>query len=54
MVRQYGEWMRDNWNHPSVAIWDANNETCDALFAEKIIPAVRGLDLSGPPMGEQL
>jgi hypothetical protein len=49
MVRQYGEWMRDNWNHPSVAIWDANNESLDPLFAEKIIPAVRGLDLSNRP-----
>ncbi|HTT63750.1 MAG TPA: glycoside hydrolase family 2 TIM barrel-domain containing protein [Bryobacteraceae bacterium] len=49
MIRQYGEWMRDNWNHPSVAIWDANNETLDPLFAEKIIPAVRGLDLSARP-----
>ena len=49
MVRQYGEWMRDNWNHPSVAIWDANNESLDAVFAEKIIPAVRGLDLSARP-----
>jgi len=49
MIRQYGEWMRDNWNHPSVAIWDANNESLDAQFEEKIIPAVRGLDLSGRP-----
>jgi hypothetical protein len=46
MIRQYGEWMRDNWNHPSVAIWDANNETLDDIFADKIIPAVRSLDLS--------
>ncbi|HTQ55578.1 MAG TPA: glycoside hydrolase family 2 TIM barrel-domain containing protein [Bryobacteraceae bacterium] len=49
MIRQYGEWMRDNWNHPSVAIWDANNESLDPLFADKIIPAVRGLDLSNRP-----
>jgi len=27
MIRQYKDWMRDNWNHPSVAVWDANNET---------------------------
>jgi beta-galactosidase len=46
MIQEYKEWMRDNWNHPSVAIWDANNETWDPSFAEKIIPAVRGLDLS--------
>ena len=49
MIREYGEWMRDHWNHPSVAIWDANNETFDPIFGEKIIPAVRGLDLSNRP-----
>ena len=49
MIRQYKEWMRDNWNHPSVAIWDANNETLDDIFADKIIPAVRSLDLSDRP-----
>jgi hypothetical protein len=49
MIREYTEWMRDNWNHPSVVIWDANNETWDATFGEKIIPAVRGLDLSNRP-----
>ncbi len=49
MIRQYGEWMRDSWNHPSVAIWDATNETLDPIFAEKIIPAVRPLDLSARP-----
>jgi hypothetical protein len=41
--------MRDNWNHPSVAVWDANNETKDSSFGEKIIPAVRALDLSDRP-----
>ena len=49
MIGEYSEWMRDNWNHPSVAIWDANNETWDPMFGEKIIPAVRGLDLSNRP-----
>jgi hypothetical protein len=49
MIQEYKEWMRDNWNHPSVAIWDANNETWDPAFGEKIIPAVRGLDLSNRP-----
>ena len=49
MIREYREWMRDNWNHPSVAIWDANNETWDPMFGDKIIPAVRGLDLSNRP-----
>ena len=41
--------MRDNWNHPSLAVWDANNETKDDVFGAKIIPAVRPLDLSDRP-----
>jgi len=49
MIRQYKDWMRDNWNHPSVAVWDANNETINETFGRKIIPAVRGLDLSNRP-----
>jgi hypothetical protein len=49
MIRQYKDWMRDNWNHPSVAVWDANNETKDAIFGDRIIPAVRPLDLSNRP-----
>jgi beta-galactosidase len=49
MIRQYSDWMRDNWNHPSVAIWDANNETKDPVFGDRIIPAVRPLDLSNRP-----
>ena len=49
LIGEYREWMRDNWNHPSVAIWDANNETWYPDFAAKIIPAVRGLDLSNRP-----
>lgn len=49
MIRQYSDWMRDNWNHPSVVVWDANNETKDTSYGETIIPAVRPLDLSNRP-----
>ena len=42
-------WVRDNWNHPSLVIWDTCNETHDAVFGEKVIPAARKLDLSGRP-----
>jgi hypothetical protein len=48
MVRQYTEWMRDNWNHASVAIWDASNETRSKTLMS-IIERVRGLDLSNRP-----
>jgi hypothetical protein len=49
MISEYTEWMRDNWNHPSVAIWDATNESWLPQFTTKIIPAVRSLDLSNRP-----
>jgi hypothetical protein len=49
MTSEYTEWMRDNWNHPSVAIWDATNESWLPEFTTKIIPAVRSLDLSNRP-----
>ena len=49
MVGEYTEWMRDSWNHPSIVIWDATNESTLPEFASKIVPAVRPLDLSGRP-----
>jgi len=49
MITEYSEWMRDNWNHPSVAIWDASNESWLPQFTSTIIPAVRSLDLSNRP-----
>ena len=49
MITEYSEWMRDNWNHPSVAIWDASNESYLPEFSRTIIPAVRPLDLSNRP-----
>lgn len=45
LENQLGEWMRDHWNHPSVVIWDMQNETrWDRL--EEIINKFRPLDLS--------
>jgi hypothetical protein len=49
MTAEFSEWMRDNWNHPSVAIWDASNESKLPEFTTKLIPAVRHLDLSNRP-----
>jgi hypothetical protein len=49
MITEYKEWMRDNWNHPSVAIWDATNESFLPQFTTIVIPAVRNLDLSRRP-----
>ena len=45
LIKEYGRWMRDNWNHPCVFIWDSNNETISPELV-KIVNAVRPLDLS--------
>ncbi len=49
LTAEYREWIRDNWNHPSVALWDASNESWLPGLTEKVIPAVRDLDLSNRP-----
>ena len=49
IVEQFGQFIRDSWNHPSVVLWDASNETHWEFLGKKLVPAVRGLDLSGRP-----
>jgi hypothetical protein len=48
LSEEYRRWMRERWNHPSVVIWDAQNETINDLIAEAA-NAVRDLDLSNRP-----
>ncbi len=48
IVPEYTEWMRERWNHPSVVIWDAQNESFTAETG-KALQAVRHLDLSNRP-----
>jgi|CXWL01.1.fsa_nt_gi hypothetical protein len=48
LEKEYAEWMRERWNHPSVVIWDAQNETITPETGAAL-SAVRGLDLSGRP-----
>ncbi len=45
---EYIRWMRERWNHPSVVIWDAQNETT-TLLTGQALNKVRGLDLSNRP-----
>ncbi|HLH57159.1 MAG TPA: glycoside hydrolase family 2 TIM barrel-domain containing protein [Verrucomicrobiae bacterium] len=45
---EYGEWIRERWNHPSVVIWDASNET-SSTETGLAVSKVRGLDLSRRP-----
>ena len=48
IAQEYRCWMRERWNHPSVVIWDAQNET-ETPETGIAINAVRSLDLSGRP-----
>ena len=48
LVKEYGEWLRERWNHPSVVVWDASNETTSDQTAPAI-QQVRQLDRSGRP-----
>ncbi|MGN6803909.1 MAG: glycoside hydrolase family 2 protein, partial [Ginsengibacter sp.] len=49
LVKEYTEWMQDRWNHPSVVIWDASNETvCNNGKTDETgeaVSKVRSLDL---------
>jgi beta-galactosidase len=48
LTKQYKQWVEESWNHPSIVVWEACNETRDALMAE-VVENVRRLDLSNRP-----
>ena len=48
IATEYKEWMRERWNHPSVVVWDACNESSSPKTGEAI-RQVRHLDLSNRP-----
>ena len=48
LVKEFGEWVHERCNHPSVAVWDACNETLTPRTGA-VISAVQGLDLSNRP-----
>jgi hypothetical protein len=48
IIPEYVEWMRERWNHASVVIWDAQNES-NTDETGKALKAVRHLDLSNRP-----
>jgi len=48
LISEYNEWMRSRWNHPSIIIWDAQNETVTPETGIAI-NQVRNLDMSDRP-----
>ena len=51
MVSEYVGWMEEQWNHPSVVIWDAQNESISEKEPRTgwALDMVRELDLSNRP-----
>lgn len=49
ILTEFKEFVRDNWNHPSVVLWDASNETHWSYLGDVVIPTVRPMDLSNRP-----
>lgn len=48
IIPEYIAWMRERWNHPSVVIWDAQNES-RIVESGQALQAVRHLDYSNRP-----
>ncbi len=48
LAKEYQDWMEERWNHASVLIWDAQNESVTDVTGDALMK-VRGLDLSNRP-----
>lgn len=48
LVKEYTSWMEERWNHASVVLWDAQNESVVG-FTGEAIQKVRALDISNRP-----
>ncbi len=52
--QEFTQWLYDNWNHPSIVIWDAMNEPGGSgnmsrkILRDKIIPAMQQIDPTRP------
>ncbi|MEA3346750.1 MAG: discoidin domain-containing protein, partial [Candidatus Auribacterota bacterium] len=52
--KEFTQWIYDNWNHPSIIIWDAMNEPSDdgrvsrGIIRDKVIPEMKKLDSTRP------
>lgn len=46
--KEFTRWLQDNWNHPSIIIWDALNECSDDVVQEEIVPEMKNLDPTRP------
>jgi len=48
ITKEFTRWLQDNWNHPSIIIWDALNESSDPVVQNEVIPEMKKLDPTRP------
>jgi hypothetical protein len=48
ITKEFTRWLQDNWNHPSIIIWDALNESSDKIVQREIVPEMKKLDPTRP------
>ena len=48
ITHELSRWVRDNWNHPSIIIWDALNECSYPIVQKEIVPEMKKLDPTRP------
>ncbi len=48
ITREFTRWLQDNWNHPSIIIWDPLNESSNETVQRDIVPAMKKLDPTRP------
>lgn len=46
--KEFTQWLHDNWNHPSIIIWDPLNESSDDTIQHEIVPEMKKLDPTRP------
>jgi len=44
ITKEFTRWLQDNWNHPSIIIWDALNESSDEIVQKEIVPEMKKRD----------
>ncbi len=48
ITKEFTRWLQDNWNHPSIIMWDALNECSDEIVQKQIVPEMKKLDPTRP------
>jgi hypothetical protein len=48
ITKEFTRWLEDNWNHPSIIIWDPLNESSDPVVQDVVVPKMKQLDPSRP------